>query len=394
MIRNNTLLKTQQFFVVILLLILNFSCSKETVTPKTKKSVTIIKNDQKSEQFNLRLLVWEGYAPKSYIAAFENNIYVKYGKKVTLTVKYTRGSDDFFPAIRNRSVDLITLSHHSIKDEKLNYIKKGLIIPPDLKNIPNIKHLIPQLKNAGYQMSDGKLFGIPIANGSYGLAYDTAIYKKAPESWNVFWDPKNRGKYIIGANEYLYNVNITALAMGYPLKSISNFTQLNNPEFRVKLKLLALHAGRYWIGIDKPQRFSRMYLGAAWGHSLPALKKSGKIWKMARPKEGTLWWIDNYMLTNTLKNKPFLKKIAEEWINFTLSPSFQLSYIMRELGLYPVVVNISDQFTQDEIKKVQPERFDTFMDHRILQQTYSERNRNGLKLLWREAMKGTAQKGK
>ncbi len=114
---------------------------------------------------------------------------------------------------------------------------------------------------------------------------------------------------------------------------------------------------------------------------------------MADPAEGTMWWIDEYAFTWALAEKPFLKKVAEEWINKSLSPEFQVDHLVREVGIFPVVTNIADRLTNKEKKRVliggAP---GAFTDKHILQHTYSLRDRNGLKLMWDEAMKGIPAK--
>jgi len=141
------------------------------------------------EEDVLRVLIWEGYAPKRYVEDFEREIEVKYGRKVKMEISHAESPDDFYNAVRDKSVDLVTISHHTIKDERFHYIAKKLILPFDLKNIPNHSNVIPDLKEAGYHVSNGKVYGVPIANGPYGLAYNTKVFKQAPESWKIFWDP-------------------------------------------------------------------------------------------------------------------------------------------------------------------------------------------------------------
>jgi len=344
---------------------------------------------------NLKLLVWEGYTPKEYVEQFENEIEIRFGRKVKLYITYAGSVEDFYDAIREKSFDLVTISHHTIKDERFNYIEKKLIIPFNLNNISNHVNVIPDLKMASYHSHKGEVYGIPVANGPYGLAYNTSILKQAPKSWKIFWDPAYKNKYVIGAHEYLYNINIAALAMGYPKNDINSFDTLNNKKFRSKLKQLTLNSHSLWIGVDKSEDLLGMSFATSWGDSLSSLRRNGEIWKMADPVEGTMWWIDEYALTQALLDKPFIKKVAEEWINKSLSPTFQVDHLVREVGIYPVVTNIIDKLTDDEKNKIQISSIPgAFTDKRILQNTYSQRDRNGLKLLWDEAMKGIALKGK
>jgi len=343
----------------------------------------------------LKLLVWEGYTPKKHVARFENKIHKKYNRRIKLHISYAESVDDFYNAIREKSFDLVTISHHIIKDARFSYIKKDLIIPFSLNNIPNHVNVIPDLKMAEYHTSDGKVYGIPIANGPYGLAYNTSMFKQAPKSWKIFWNPDYQNKYVIGAHEYLYNINITALAMGYPKHEINSFDKLNNNEFRARLRKLTLNAQSMWIGVDKPEDLLGMSFATSWGDSLSSLKRKGEIWKMADPEEGTMWWIDEYALTQAMVDKPFLKKVAEEWINKSLSPDFQVDHLVREVGIYPVVTNITTKLTTSEKNRIQISSIPgAFTNKRILQNTYSQRDRNGLKLLWDEAMKGVSPKGK
>jgi spermidine/putrescine-binding protein len=335
----------------------------------------------------LRLLIWEGYTPQKFVEEFEKKIETKYGKRIKLAISYALSSDEFFDPVRSKNVDLITVSHHSIKDIQFNYIGKKLILPLDLENIPNHANVFSDLKEADYHLSDGKIYGLPVANGPYGLAYNTKLFEQPPKSWKIFWEPAYKNKYAIGVQEYLYNINITALAMGYPREALNHFDTLNNDKFKKKLRQLAVNSGRGWIGVDKPEDLMGMDFAMSWGDSLPSLKQKGEIWKMADPVEGTMWWVDEYAITWALSDKPFLKKVAEEWINYSLAPDFQINHIIREIGIYPVVKNIADKLTEEEKIRIQ-----TFKGNKILQNNYSRRNWNGLKLLWDQAVEGIAVK--
>jgi len=109
-----------------------------------------------------------------------------------------------------------------------------LLLALDLKHIPNFKHVIPSLQALEHLCSNGEIYGSPVSQGVYGLAYNSALLKEKPRSWDMLWDPRFKGKYVISANEYTYNASITALALGYPHESISSYDALNNKVFKDK----------------------------------------------------------------------------------------------------------------------------------------------------------------
>jgi len=336
----------------------------------------------------LRLLIWEGYAPPAYVEEFEKHIEAKYGRKVKLEISVIDGPEDFYAPIRNKNVDVVTLTHHYFKDERFNYIASNMLLPIEANNLPEYKNIIPALRQADFLLSDGKTYGVPICRGPYGLAYNTRKFRPPPDSWRVLWSPDSKGKYVLGGNEYLYNVSMSALAWGYPRDSINKYDALNNEDFKEKLRQLATGAGGFWIGQDTADDLSGGSLAAVWGDSLAALRKRGEIWEIAEPKEGSLCWVDNYALTWALNDKPFLKRVAHEWINRLLKPDYQVDYIVRQIALGPVTTNVSNRLTDQEKKRLRIGSPDFFKDNHILLPTCSRRNRNGLKLLWKEAMKG------
>jgi spermidine/putrescine-binding protein len=351
-------------------------------------SVLLLVNSAFSE--TLRMMVWECYAPDEKVREFEKLMEKKYGKKITIEVnRNTSSPNDFYDAVRGGKTDMFTPSHNLIKDEKFDFISKQLILPINIDNIPNYKDIIPALQKADYITEKDEIYGVPVSLGTYGLAYNTGIVKKEPDSWNILWQPEFKNKYSMSSDYYEANIYITALALGRKGVQLWDFeSMVNNPEFQNKLKILAQNAASFWISPDKADNLTGMALAASWGTSFPELRKKGEIWKMADPKEGTTGSADNYVICHTLRDKPFLKKIAEEWLNYVLSPKHQAEYIYRTLNLTPVTLSAKNHLSPEEISELHLDDPDYFPKHYILFPTIrTQRDRNGMKFLWDQALK-------
>lgn len=335
----------------------------------------------------LKMLVWEGYTPDELQKVFIQQMKDKHGVDVKFDVKFCVGNDDFFPALRDGTADIISPSHNVPKDKRFKLISMNLVLPLDLDKIPNYKNILPVLQKAVYCTEKGKVYAVPHVRGPYGLAYNTAIVKKAPKSWNILWDPKYKGKYAIGdADQYEHNVSATALAIGIPPAKIYDYATINTPEMQDKLVQLAANAKRMWAGVDDADTLQGLALAAVWGFSLPELKKRGEVWKIAEPKEGTTGWVDNFMINSELSKDPETLKIAYEWLNFILSDDYQV-YDVRGLACAPITTTVKAKLTVEEIAQFHLNDPSHFQKNRILWKVLKKKDRNGLKRLWEDAMK-------
>ncbi len=332
----------------------------------------------------LRILEWGAYVPEIYQEKIIKLAKDKYNIDLVLELKTVDSNDEFFQALFGKKADIITPSHNVVRDERWRLIKHKLVLPLNLENIPNYKNVDPGLQNADYCTEGGEVYAIPVARGPYGLAYNTAMFKEAPTSWNVLWDPKFKEKYTLGKHQYEENIFSVALSMGLAKEDISNYKKLNTPEFQQKLKQLVENAHSMWEGVDKPEDLKGLALAIVWGDSLPGLKKLGEEWKIAEPKEGTTAWVDNFMISHTLKDKPKLKQIAEELLNMILSDENQVN--VAQEGTIPVVSTIMNKLTPEEIKRTHLNDPTHFKNNRILWPTLNKLDRKGLKRLWDKAM--------
>ncbi len=333
----------------------------------------------------LRVLEWGAYLPDEHQQKFVKLVKKKYGVDLKLDITAIKDNDEFFPALRDRKTDIISPSHNVPKNERYQLIRRKLVLPLNLDNIPNYKNIISVLQKPDCCSEEGKIYGVPIARGPYGLAYNTAIVTKSPDSWNILWEPEFRGKYTLG-NLYQHNVNITALAMGMAPDDISDYTKVNTPEFLERLTQLAVNARSLWEGVDKPEDMKGLALATSWGTALPGLEEMDEIWKIAEPKEGSTAWVDNFMISHTLEDKPGLRRIAEEWLNYVLSDDYQM-YIVRGIGCTPVTTTIRDRLTPEEIERFHLDDPTHFEKHRILWKSLGKRDRKGLNRLWNKALK-------
>jgi len=333
----------------------------------------------------LRILEWGAYVPEKVQKQVIQIAKDKYGIDLDFEVKYVNSNDDFFPALKGKTVDIVTPSHNVPRDERYRLIKHKLVLPLNLDNVPNYKNVDTGLQNAEYCSEGGQVYGVPIARGPYGLAYNTTIINEAPTSWKIFWDPQYKGKYSIGKHQYEENIFSVALAMGYAKEDISNYKKLNNPEFQKKLAEFVTNAGGMWDGIDKPEDLKGLAFATTWGDSLNGLRDAGELWKMVEPKEGTTAWVDNLMISHTLKDKPKLKQIAEELANIILSNEYQIEDVVGG-GTTPVVSTIMDKLTPEDIERFHLDEPDYFKNNMVLWPTLNKVDRKGLKRLWDKAL--------
>lgn len=332
----------------------------------------------------LRLVVWEGYAPEPQRIQFQNFIRDKYAIDIKLEVNYISDIEDYFTALRLKQGDILSPTHNHINDQRFRMIELGLILPVDLNNIPNYAHINPVFQNADYLVRQGKHYGVPFSYGPYALAYNTEQIKTAPTSWKILWDPEYRDQFSITDYGEM-NIYITGLVLGYKPEELHIYEKINNDDFRKKLAELAANTHSFWVGVDSADDLQGLSLATSWGFSLPDLKNRGELWELAQPIEGTPGWADSFVISHSLKDKPQLKRIAEEWLNFAISPEFQASVLINGIGVHPVNLQTREHITTEQIKEFHLDEPNYLKNNFIIHPVLDRRTRNGMNMLWHEA---------
>lgn len=334
----------------------------------------------------LRLLVWEGYAPEPQRQEFERHVKEKYGVDLHLDVNYIAETDDCYRALRLKTADILSPAHNRINDKRFRMFDLGLLLPLNLDNIPNYVDLENNFKYLPHLTYNGHPYGVPFAWGPYGLIYNADRINEPPISWNALWEPRYRNLFTV-ADLGEHNIYITALALGYGEDDLKSFDTLDNERFRTRLASLARSSYRLWQGVDTADDLSGMAMATSWGFSLPQLRERGENWKWAPLQEKSPGWIDNFVISHTLKDKPQLKRIAEEWVNYTLSPSFQAAVLVEGLAARPVNSKTRGLLSSQLIETVGLDDVASSGELFILMPELDRRTRNGFDLLWDRAMK-------
>jgi len=298
-------------------------------------------------QETIRITCWEGYADATIVKEFKDLVKNKYKIDVEVKTYYPTDQDEFYKAAKDGTADLISPPADLAKTPRFYCFKEGdiLLLPIDKKKVPNMNNYLPFFKEDQSLIYKGKRYGLPYNCGPYGLDYNTDVVKEAPTSWNIFWDPKYKGKYTINNNFHKCNIWITALALGYKYDQIFDIDKLDRKKIQDKLNVLAQNAKSLWDGSANPDEFPQLALATDWGFAAAAANKKGGKWLIAAPKEGGTAWIDYWCITRAAKGKK--KELCEEWINLQLSPKAQ-AMVVKNQGVSAIVNNVGNLITPAE----------------------------------------------
>lgn len=339
----------------------------------------------KASQEVLRITCWGGYA-KPYVKAFKSLVKKKYGIDLTVEIYNPTDQDEFYMAAKKGTADLISPPYELPKMPKFYaYGSDGFLVQAvDPAHIPNLKNMLPVFRDDPTPTFAGRRYGVPYNCGPYGLAYNADVVKKAPESWNILWDPQFAQKYTINNNFPKVNVWITALALGYHYGDIFNIDRLDRKRVQDKLNVLARNAKTLWNGAADPDQFPSLSLATTWGFAAQQANLKGGNWLIASPKEGGTAWIDSWYITRAATGNR--KMLAEEWINFMLSPDNQAD-VVKSQGVSPVIGDVGPRLNDKEKAMFHVGDNDYFKTV-ALWRVMDEKTEKAFNDMWEEAKKG------
>lgn len=277
----------------------------------------------------VNIVAWPGYIERGetmkefdWVTKFEEAS----GCKVN--VKTANTSDEMVALMNEGGFDLVTASG----DASLRLVAGKRVQPINIDLVPSWSTVDDRLKSAPWHTVDGVHYGVPYMWGPNVLMYNTNVFKEAPTSWNVVFEPMDLpdGKPNSGrVQAYDGPIHVADAALYLmthkPDLGIKSPYELNEDQYKAALDLLREQrklVGRYWhdafIQIDDFKNEGVVASGT-WPFQVNLLKSDNQPVASVFPKEGVTGWADTTMMHVDAANP----NCAYKWMEHTLSSNLQ-----------------------------------------------------------------------
>jgi spermidine/putrescine transport system substrate-binding protein len=280
-------LSSAVFFVMAMLA----ACSPASESKGNTKPVT------------LHLFTWSDYTEETAAKEFERLTGIKiitdtFGSNEELLAKIQGGAAGY---------DIIVPSDYMVSI----MIKQGLVAEIDPGKVPNLAHVYTHLKGLYYD--PGNIYSVPYLWGTTGIGYDSDVIRAPPDSWQVLFDERYKGR-ISMLNDEREVFAMALRAQGYSLNT-TDPSHVNAAKARLMAQkpLVKTYTSENY---DQLLVAGDVALSHGWsGTVLRAADEKPSI-KYIVPKEGGTIWQDNLCV---LKTSGHVKE-AMQFINFLLEP--------------------------------------------------------------------------
>jgi len=300
----------------------------------------------------LNLLVWEGYADSSFVKGFEEQCHCK------VSASYMGSSDELVSKLRGGSAGTYDVISPS-SDVATMITSANLAEPLDMAKLPTYAQLSPQLTSMPLVRALGKVYGVPFMWGPNPMIYDTTAFPQPPDSWNVFWDSKLKGK--ISVWDDLSTVYMAAQVLGFDKPDPAALYNLNDEQLdAVKKKLLELKPNirKMWsTGGELTNLFQNheVVAGMGWPLMTNQLRKINFPVGETIPRENTTGWIDHLMITAGSENK----ELAYQFLEYMIQAQTQKK-VADVTGYAPANPKSAQFMTPDEVKSLHLDDVDNY----------------------------------
>lgn len=192
----------------------------------------------------------------------------------------------------------------------------GIIQPIDPTQITNFGDLNPSFRDSSLLNVDGKAYGISWVWGITAIAYSTNIFKQAPDSIEILWDPNLR-KRVCVRDDAIEAVSFAAIATGQDMNHPADLSKV-----REKLLSLKPNLATLWSSEDD---WNKQFQAKAFDVSIywsGSAFRSRNTFKLPVgyfvPKEGAIGWFDGLAIGKDAPNVDG----AHKFIDYMISPAF------------------------------------------------------------------------
>ncbi|MGB8326317.1 MAG: ABC transporter substrate-binding protein [Steroidobacteraceae bacterium] len=336
--RTHRIVHSAFIFLSALALTVLGACAKKEVAPpaaEAAKPATALEGQ-------LDIVAWPGYIERG--ASDKNYDWVTPFEKDTgckVNVKTAGTSDEMVSLMTQGGYDLVTASG----DASLRLIRGGTVQPVDIAKVASYEKLDSRLKEAPWHFVDGKHYGVPYQWGPNVLMYSTKVFKTAPTSWAVVFEPQklpdgkpNKGR--VQAYDGPIHIADAALYLmaKKPALGIKNPYELNEAQYTAALDLLRKQhplVQRYWHDANvQVQDFTNegVVASGSWPFQVNTLVTNKQPIASTVPAEGATGWADTTMLHAQAKHP----NCAYKWLEWSLNPKVQ-GDVASWFGSVPVV---------------------------------------------------------
>ena len=262
----------------------------------------------------IRVYNWNDYIAPQVLADFEKQTGIHVDYQTFSAAEELRTALD-----KGEQFDIVVPTN----DDLPRMISAGQLLPLDKGQLPNNKHLDPQILTKLAAFDPQNRYAMPYLWGSIGLAINTPQAEAAfggplPKSWSVLFDPKQSAKLAkCGISVLDESTDITTLLMNYQGRVLAK-----SPPRRI------VRAGKSLMAIRPNLRMvdSELYIGelndgtlcvavAYVGDALTAAD-AGQPVDFVIPEEGSIMFVDSMAIPANAKRPD----LALKFLNYMMQP--------------------------------------------------------------------------
>lgn len=190
-------------------------------------------------------------------------------------------------------------------------------------NIPNFKYISPDFRDLSFDPKNRH--SIPFNWGTTGLIVNNDLVDILPVYWKDLWNSDYQNKIVYSIDSPIDLSSLTLKSLGYSINS-----KESNELTICLLQMLALKPGLILVNaheeaLDKMiNAEAAIMIGRA--EDIMKLQKSGKNFSYIIPKEGTILWGENLVISAASK----YPDKSENFINYILEPEVNAKIVKEK----------------------------------------------------------------